>query len=129
MHDLISLLIQRDKCIVCVQHVLKFTHKNMIKVRVTGVASGKGSLFIIDVELGIGRPLRIMRMQSTHFVVKGTMYPEGVGTLTVQNGAVHINSHRCEGKCRVILANTLSEFSSARSRAGKELMQEMRRFR
>src|ERR1700683_2715717 len=26
-HDLISLLIQRDKWIVCIQHVLKFTHK------------------------------------------------------------------------------------------------------
>jgi hypothetical protein len=101
----------------------------MIKVRVAGVASGKGSVFIIDVELGIGRALRIIWMQSTHFVVKGTMYPEGVRPSTVQDHVVHIDSNRGEGKCRVVLANTVSEFSSARSRAGKELVQEMRMFR
>ena len=61
--------------------------------------------------------------------MKGAMYPEGVRTLTVQDGVVDLNSNGSEGKCRVVLANTLSEFSSARSRAGKELVQEMRRFR
>jgi hypothetical protein len=101
----------------------------VIEVGVTGVASSKGSLFIIDVELGIGGPLRVMRMQGTHFVVKGTMYPEGVRTSTIQDGVIDINSDRGKGKGRVVLADTISEFSSARSRAGKKLMQEMRRFR
>jgi hypothetical protein len=53
VHDLIGLLIQRDKRIVGIQHVLKFSHEHMIKVGVTVVAGGKGGLLIIDVELGI----------------------------------------------------------------------------
>jgi hypothetical protein len=38
LHDLISLLVQRDKWIVGIQQVLKFTHKDMIEVRVAIVA-------------------------------------------------------------------------------------------
>ena len=55
MHDLISLLVQWDKWIDRVQHVLKFSHKTIVKVGVMVVANSKGSLFIIDVQLGIGR--------------------------------------------------------------------------
>jgi hypothetical protein len=61
--------------------------------------------------------------------MKGTMYPEGVRPLTIQDGVVHVNSNGGEGKCRVVLVNTVSEFLSVRSRAGKELVQEMRMFR
>jgi hypothetical protein len=32
MHDLVSLLIQRDQRIVDIQHVLKLAHEDMIKI-------------------------------------------------------------------------------------------------
>jgi hypothetical protein len=94
----------------------------VIEVGVTVVANGEGGLFIVDVQLGIASTLTLLRMQSTHFVVKGTVYPEGVRTSTVQDGVVHLNSNGREGERRVILANAISEFSSARSGAGKELV-------
>ena len=53
MHDLVSLLIQRNQRIVGIQHVLKFAHEDMIEIWIARVASGKGGLLIINVELGI----------------------------------------------------------------------------
>jgi hypothetical protein len=53
MHDLVSLLIQRDQRIVGIQHVLKFAHEDMIEIWIARIASGKGGLLIINVELGI----------------------------------------------------------------------------
>ena len=53
MHDLVSLLIHRDQRIVGIQHVLKFTHEDMIEIWIARVVSGEGGLLIINVELGI----------------------------------------------------------------------------
>ena len=53
MHDLVSLLIQRNQRIVDIQHVLKFAHEDMIKIWIARVVSGKGGLLILNVELGI----------------------------------------------------------------------------
>src|SRR6267143_49157 len=57
LHDLISLLVQRYQWIVGNQHLLKFCHEKGIEVWIPGVACGKSSLVIIDVELCIDRPL------------------------------------------------------------------------
>jgi hypothetical protein len=76
MHDLINLLVQRDKRVVGIEHVLKICHDDMIKICITGVAGGKSSLGIIDVELGIGWAATLARNQGSHFVIKSAMHPE-----------------------------------------------------
>src|SRR6267154_845272 len=69
-HNLIGLLIQRDKWVVGIQHVSKFCYEHMIEVGVMVVVSGKGSLFIIDVELGITEQTTLWRVQSTHLMIQ-----------------------------------------------------------
>jgi hypothetical protein len=76
MHDLISLLVQRDKRVVGIQHVLKICHEDMIEICITGVAGGKSCLGIIDVELGIRRGATLARNQGTHLVIKSAVQPE-----------------------------------------------------
>jgi hypothetical protein len=73
----------------------------MIKVGVTVVASGKGSLFIIDVELGITGWTTLWRVQSTHFMIQSTMYPEGVRTTISEDSVAHIDHQRCKGKAEL----------------------------
>jgi hypothetical protein len=73
MHDLISLLIERDKRVVGIQHVLKISHDDMIEIWIPGVAGGKSSLGIIDVELGISGAATLMGNQGSHFVMKSAM--------------------------------------------------------
>jgi hypothetical protein len=47
----------------------------------------------------------------------------------VEDGIINLKSHGCESECGIVLANAVPKFASARSGAGKQLMEDVRRFR
>jgi hypothetical protein len=129
LHDAIGLLIQRDERIVCVQHILDITHENMIEIWIACGTGGKGGLLVVDVKLSVRWWPPLSRMQMSHAMMKTAMYPERIWPTTVEDLFIHLDGDGSESKGRVELTDAISELSSARGRAVKQVMQELRRFR
>jgi hypothetical protein len=106
-HDLIGLLINSCIGMGSIQHVMEGSENLAIKTFISrsGGTDVSGLLWIIDVDLCIGRLKTIWRYETAHEMVKGSMNTKCIWAGALNSMTVNIDADRRKCKSAVVLTN------------------------